>query len=70
MIRFVGDENQKKFTKNPHNFQCKIPRQVRERIHKCFLESGQSKKRFRVSGSGSVLERGKALDRLPASEKS
>ena len=42
MLRFPGNGDQKKITKNPRLFQCKIPRQMRKNIHKMLLESRQS----------------------------
>ena len=43
MLCFVGNGDQKKFTKNPRHFSCKIPRQIRKIIHKMFLERGPQK---------------------------
>ena len=45
MLRFVGDRDQKKFTKNPRHFsiQKKFPGKHEKNIHKILLESRQSK---------------------------
>ena len=40
MLRFVGNGDQKKFTKNPAVFQCKIPRQTRKIFTKLFWRAG------------------------------
>ena len=40
MLRFVGNGDQKEFTKSPQHFHCKIPRQIR----RTSLECGQRKK--------------------------
>ena len=42
---FMGNGNQKKFTKNPHHLSMQ-PRQKKQ-IHKSFLESGRSKNQAR-----------------------
>ena len=43
VLRFVGNRDQKKFSKNPTFFQCKFPGKYEKNIHKTFLESRQSK---------------------------
>ena len=43
MLHFVGDGDQKKFTKNRRHFSMQnFPGKFEEKIHKMFLESGQS----------------------------
>ena len=65
MLRFVGDGDQKKFTKNPRRFSiAKLPgKHEKKKNHKPLLEIRQSN--FFVSalhscdGSGHLLEHGK-----------
>ena len=42
MLRFVGNRGQKNSPKISAIFQCKIPRQIQRKMHKCFRESRQS----------------------------
>ena len=45
VLRFVGDGDQKKFTKNPRHFSMqKFPGKHEKNIHKILLESRQSNK--------------------------
>ena len=43
VLRFVGDGDQKKFTKNPRHFSMQNSRVNTKNIHKILLESRQSK---------------------------
>ena len=43
MLRFVGDGDQKKFTRNPRHFSRQNSQANTKKIHKILLESRQSK---------------------------
>ena len=57
MLRFVGDGDQKKFTKNPRHFSMQISQAKRKKIHKILLESRQSKKTLSFLQNGSVFSK-------------
>ena len=53
MLRSVDNGDQKKFTKNPrHFFNAKLPGKFEEKIHKSFLDNGQSNEICREKNSG------------------
>ena len=44
MLRFVGDGDQKKFTKNPRHFSMQSSQANTKNIHKMFVGEGKVKK--------------------------
>ena len=55
MLHFVGDGDQKKFTKNPRHFSMQNSQaNSKKKVHKIVLESGQSSSLAVIVGATSA----------------